>query len=145
MLWSFMLETDSGLVLPTECPLVAEVQYVHSQSTSLRLVSFFIRLPMYTEQGRAHGSPQKHSPDLKKNTNTDTHMPVKSPSFIYSHTSWRSGSLSLPMLSFCPLIVTFMSCFLQSCLTMTILNFSHTTSHYLYILFKFLIPFFLKS
>lgn len=74
MLWSFMLETDSGLVLPTECPLVAEVQYVHSQSTSLKLVSFFIRLPKYSEQGCAHGSPQKHSPDLKKNTNADTHI-----------------------------------------------------------------------
>lgn len=71
MLWRLIVEIDSGLVLPTECPLVAEVQYVHSRSISLRLVSLFIRIPKHSEQGRVDGSPQERSPDLKQNTNTD--------------------------------------------------------------------------
>lgn len=136
LIWSF---------LPTECPLVAEVQYVHSWSTPLRLVSFFVRLPKHSEQEHVDGSPQKCSPDLKQNTNTDTPIRLNSPSLIHSHTS-SSGSLSLPMLlEFCPLILIFISCFLQSCLAMTIPDLLNTTSHHRCIFSKFPIPFFSKA
>lgn len=59
-LWRLIFESGSGLVLPTEYPLVAAVQYVHSWSTSLRLFSFFIRLPENSRKGQGWFTSKTH-------------------------------------------------------------------------------------
>lgn len=59
-LWRLILESGSGLVLPTEYPLVAAVQYVHSWTTSLRLFSLFIRLSENIGQGQRWFTSKTH-------------------------------------------------------------------------------------